>query len=74
MQYDNVMPLVKKAMIEHEEDLGPFLDDKDYEQWFVKYYLHFSKIVSNHPTSAINKRSRRFPSVWAPEKYDELDI
>jgi hypothetical protein len=64
MQYDNVIPLVKKAMLEHEEDLGPFLDDKDYEQWFVKYYLHFSKIVSSHPTSATNKRSKRHSPTW----------
>jgi hypothetical protein len=64
MQYDNVIPLVKKAMLEHEEDLGPFLDDKDYEQWFVKYYLHFSKIVSNHPTSAKNKKSKGYTPKW----------
>jgi hypothetical protein len=64
MQYDKVIPLVKKAMLEHEEDLGPFLDDKDYEQWFVKYYLHFSKIVSNHPTSAKNKKSKGYTPTW----------
>ena len=64
MQYDKVIPLVKKAMLEHEEDLGPFLDDKDYEQWFVKYYLHFSKIVSNHPTSSKNKKSKGYTPTW----------
>jgi len=63
MQHNSVIPLVKQAMLDHEEDNGPFLDDEDYEQWFVKYYLHFSAIVSNHPTSA-KKRSK---SMWSPE-------
>lgn len=63
MHQSKVIPLVKQAMIDHEVEVGPFLDDKDYEQWFVKYYLHFSSIISNHPTSA-KKRSR---SNWAPE-------
>ena len=28
-------------MVDHEEENGPFLDDKDYEQWFVKYYMYY---------------------------------
>ena len=44
-------------MIDHEKDVGPFADDKEYEQWFVKYYLHFSTMISNHPTSAKKKRN-----------------
>ena len=63
MQSNSVIPLVKQAMLDHIVEVGPFLDDKDYEQWFVKYYLHFSAIVSNHPTSS-KKKSR---SMWAPE-------
>jgi hypothetical protein len=63
MHQSKVIPLVKQAMIDHENDNGPFLDDKDYEQWFVKYYLHFSSIISNHPTSS-KKKSR---SMWSPE-------
>ena len=58
MQNNSVIPLVKQAMLEH----GEFIDDKDYEQWFVKYYLHFSTMVSNHPTSSKKKKS-----LWAPE-------
>jgi hypothetical protein len=57
MQTNSVIPLVKQAMIDHEKDVGPFSDDKDYEQWFVKYYLHFSTMISNHPTSAKKKRN-----------------
>jgi hypothetical protein len=57
MQSNSVIPLVKQAMLDHEKDT-PFLDDKDYEQWFVKYYLHFSSIISNHPTSNKKKRHR----------------
>ena len=64
MQNSRVIPLVKKAMIDHVEDHGEFLDDKDYEQWFVKYYLHFSNMVSNHPTSSKKKKN---PFLWAPE-------
>lgn len=56
MHQSKVIPLVKKALADHEIDNGPFLDDKDYEQWFVKYYLHFSSVISNHPTST-KKRS-----------------
>ena len=63
MHQSNIISLVKQAMADYEEENGPFLDDKDYEQWFVKYYLHFSAIVSNHPTSA-KKRSK---SMWSPE-------
>ena len=28
-------------MLDHIEDNGDFLDDKDYEQWFVKYYMYY---------------------------------
>ena len=28
-------------MLDHVDDNGPFLDDKDYEQWFVKYYMYY---------------------------------
>ena len=61
MRTNNVIPLVKKALADHVEDHGDFIDDKDYEQWFVKYYLHFSNMISNHPTSAKKKRNN---STW----------
>jgi hypothetical protein len=61
MQTNNVIPLVKKALADHVEDHGDFIDDKDYEQWFVKYYLHFSNMISNHPTSSKKKRNN---STW----------
>ena len=64
MQTSNVIPLVKQAMLDHIEEHGEFLDNKDYEQWFVKYYLHYSTIISNHPTSSKKKQSR---SIWSPE-------
>jgi len=64
MQTNSVIPLVKQAMIDHEKDIGPFADDKEYEQWFVKYYLHFSTIISNHPTSSKKKQSK---SIWSPD-------
>jgi hypothetical protein len=60
MHHNNVIDLVKQALAEH----GEFLDDKDREQWFVKYYLHFSSMVSNHPTSTKKKQSR---SMWSPD-------
>jgi hypothetical protein len=41
MPQSNIVALVKKAMLDHEQDIGPFLDDKDYEQWFVKYYMYY---------------------------------
>jgi hypothetical protein len=64
MPHSNTIALVKEAMIEHVQVHGEFIDDKDYEQWFVKYYLHFSQIQSNHPTSSKKKQSR---SMWSPE-------
>jgi hypothetical protein len=67
MQNNSIIPLVKQAMLDHIEDHGEFLDDKDYEQWFVKYYLHFSTMVSNHPTSSKKKRINHSRSLWAPE-------
>jgi hypothetical protein len=67
MQTNNVIPLVKQAMLDHEQEVGPFLDDKDYEQWFVKYYLHFSSIISNHPTSSKKRKTNHSRSLWAPE-------
>lgn len=59
MHHNNVIDLVKQALTEH----GEFLDDKEREQWFVKYYLHFSAMQSNHPTST-KKKSR---SMWSPD-------
>ena len=41
MQTNNIIALVKQAMLDHIEDNGDFLDDKDYEQWFVKYYMYY---------------------------------
>jgi hypothetical protein len=64
MQTSNVIPLVKQAMLDHIEEHGEFLDNKDYEQWFVKYYLHYSNMISNHPTSSKKKQSK---SMWSPE-------
>jgi hypothetical protein len=64
MQTNSVIPLVKQAMLDHIEEHGEFLDNKDYEQWFVKYYLHYSTIISNHPTSSKKKQSR---SIWSPD-------
>lgn len=64
MQTSNVIPLVKQAMLDHIEEHGEFADNKEYEQWFVKYYLHYSSMISNHPTSSKKKQSR---SMWSPE-------
>jgi hypothetical protein len=64
MQTSSVIPLVKQAMLDHIEEHGEFLDNKDYEQWFVKYYLHYSSMISNHPTSSKKKQSR---SIWSPD-------
>lgn len=61
--HNNLIELVKQALTDHKQEHGEFLDDKDYEQWFVKYYLHFSSMASNHPTSS-KKKSR---SMWSPE-------
>ena len=61
MHQSKVINLVKKAMTEHIEEHGEFADNKEYEQWFVKYYLHFSSMISNHPTSSKKKESR---SAW----------
>lgn len=63
MPHSKTIALVKEAMIEHVQEHGEFVDDKDYEQWFVKYYLHYSSMLSNHPTSS-KKRSKSF---WSPE-------
>jgi hypothetical protein len=63
MHQSKVITLVKQAMLDHEKDHGK-LPDKEYEQWFVKYYLHFSSMVSNHPTSAKKRHSK---SMWSPE-------
>lgn len=64
MQTSSVIPLVKQAMLDHIEEHGEFADNKDYEQWFVKYYLHYSSMISNHPTSSKKKHSK---STWSPE-------
>ena len=64
MPHNNIIALVKQALADHKQDHGEFADDKEYEQWFVKYYLHFSSIISNHPTSAKKKQSK---SKWSPE-------
>ena len=52
MHQNNIITLVKQAMVDHEQDIGPFLDDKDYEHWFVKYYMYYmdqSNISSTTP-------------------------
>ena len=52
MQTSNIISLVKQAMLDHVDDNGPFLDDKDYEQWFVKYYMYYmdsSNLTSTTP-------------------------
>lgn len=59
--HDSVISLVNKAMLWHEENIAPFLDDKDHEEWYVKYYMHFSEQAATDYT-------------WTPQKYDELDI
>ncbi len=64
MHQSKVINLVKQAMLDHIEEHGEFADNKEYEQWFVKYYLHFSSMISNHPTSAKKKQSK---SLWSPE-------
>jgi len=64
MHQSKVITLVKQAMLDHVEEHGEFADNKEYEQWFVKYYLHFSSMISNHPTSAKKKQSK---STWSPE-------
>jgi hypothetical protein len=42
----NIIPLVKKALADHKKEHGDFLDDKDYEHWFVKYYVHYMDSVN----------------------------
>ena len=64
MHTSSVIPLVKQAMIDHVEEHGEFADNKEYEQWFVKYYLHYSAMISNHTTSSKKKQSR---SMWSPD-------
>lgn len=64
MHQSKVITLVKQAMTDHVQEHGEFVDDKDYEQWFVKYYLHYSSMISNHPTSSKKRESR---SLWSPE-------
>lgn len=64
MQTSSVIPLVKQAMLDHIEEHGEFADNKEYEQWFVKYYLHYSSMISNHPTSSKKKQSK---SMWSPD-------
>jgi hypothetical protein len=52
MQTNNIIALVKQAMLDHVEYNGDFLDDKDYEQWFVKYYMYYmdeSNLTSSTP-------------------------
>jgi hypothetical protein len=63
MPHNNIIALVKQALADHKQEHGEFLDDKEYEEWFVKYYLHYSAMMSNHPTSS-KKKSR---SIWSPE-------
>ena len=41
MQTSKIIAQVKKALSDHVEEHGEFLDEKDYEQWFVKYYVHY---------------------------------
>ena len=64
MHQSKVITLVKQAMADHIEEHGEFADNKEYEQWFVKYYLHYSSMISNHPTSSKKKQSR---SMWSPD-------
>jgi hypothetical protein len=56
MQTSNIIPLVKQAMLDHVDDNGPFLDDKDYEQWFVKYYMYYMDQGNLTATTAQNRK------------------
>ena len=58
MQTSNIITLVKQAMVDHEEENGPFLDDKDYEQWFVKYYMYYMDNTGlSSPTTQSHKKN-----------------
>lgn len=63
MHQSKVITLVKQALADHIQEHGQFADDKEYEQWFVKYYMHYSDVIANHPS----KRSKGSRSTWSPE-------
>jgi hypothetical protein len=48
---------VKQALADHQAKHGK-LDDKDYEKWFVHYYLEvsekLSKPIKNHRKNGLN--------------------
>lgn len=58
MQKNNIISLVKNALADHQEKHGKFIDDKDYEQWFVKYYVYYmdetNLLKSTTPTHTKN--------------------
>jgi hypothetical protein len=56
MQTSNIISLVKQAMLDHVDDNGPFLDDKDYEQWFVKYYMYYMDQSNLTATTPQNRK------------------
>jgi len=43
-------------MLDHVDDNGPFLDDKDYEQWFVKYYMYYMDQSNLTATTPQNRK------------------
>ena len=56
MQSNSIIPLVKQAMLDHVQDHGDFLDDKDYEQWFVKYYMYYMDETNLTATTPQNRK------------------
>ena len=56
MHQSNIIALVKQAMADHEEENDPFLDDKDYEHWFVKYYMYYMDKSNLTATTPQNKK------------------
>ena len=53
---DSIINLVKKALADHKDEHGDFLDDKDYEQWFVKYYMYYMDESNLTATTAQNRK------------------
>ena len=55
MHKSNIISLVKNALIDHQEKHGT-LDDKEYEQWFVKYYMYYMDESNLTATTPQNRK------------------
>jgi hypothetical protein len=57
MHMSKLLTNVKQALADHQAKHGK-LDDKDYEKWFVHYYLELSeklsKPIKNHRKNGLN--------------------